>query len=41
MALTILLAWLLSFYTEKQVPAARRIAHDWMVRYRRRANVSA
>ena len=28
MSLTILLAWLLSFFTEKKVPVARRLAHD-------------
>jgi peptidoglycan/LPS O-acetylase OafA/YrhL len=28
MFLTILLAWLLSFFTEKKVPVARRLAHD-------------
>lgn len=41
MALTIMLAWLLSFFTEKQVPAARRIAHDWIVRNQRQTNASA
>ena len=41
MSLTILLAWLLSFFTEKKVPAARRFAHDWMVHNRRRTNASA
>jgi peptidoglycan/LPS O-acetylase OafA/YrhL len=41
MSLTILLAWLLSFFTEKKVPAARRLAHDWMVRNSDRENARA
>jgi peptidoglycan/LPS O-acetylase OafA/YrhL len=41
MFLTILLAWLLSFFTEKKVPAARRLANNWIIRNRQEVNTPA
>jgi peptidoglycan/LPS O-acetylase OafA/YrhL len=43
MSLTILLAWLLSFFTEKKVPAVRRFVHDRLLgkRYGTKSPASA